>query len=148
MMQFQRSRPLSLLAAAALSLALVGCGGGSSEPEAPAPSFAGTYLVTLNKTRDCGTGISQTAEIIQTVTQSGRAITLVSNAVTLQGNVDPDNAGFSTSTQSTSGNITTTTTTIYRTSSTPGLYGVGFAVVAAGDGGRCEIAYSGQAVLQ
>lgn len=134
--------------AALLSVSLAGCGGGSSEPEAAAPSFAGTYRVTLNKTNDCGTGVPQTAELTQTVTQSGRNITLVSNAVTLQGQVDADNAGFSTSTQTVNGNITTTTTTIYRTSPTPGLYGVGFAIVAQGDGQRCEIAYNGQAVLQ
>jgi hypothetical protein len=147
-MRIQRTRSLPLLAAAALSLVLVGCGGGSSEPEAPPPSFAGTYLVTLNKTRDCGTGSAQTAQVIQTVTQSGRDITLLSNTVTLQGRVDADNAGFSTSTQTTSNDITVTSTVIYRTSSTPGLYGVGMAFVASGKGQRCEVAYNGQAELQ
>lgn len=136
---------------AVLSVALQACGGGSSSDDAadtPAevPSFAGTYNVSLTKTSDtCNSGSDKSFKVKQTVTQSGRDITLVSGAATLHGSVDADNAGLSVSTQTTSNGIVLTTTTVYRTTSTAGLYGAGLSLVARSGNAMCSVNYNGQA---
>lgn len=143
---------LSACSVVALSVGLQACGGGSSsdtDASAEVPSFAGTYDVTLTKTSDtCATGLAKSSKVVQTVTQSGRAITLVSNTVTLQGSVDADNAGLSTSFQTTSDGVLLTTTMVYRSTATPGLYGAGFSVVAKSGNETCSISYNGQAKLK
>ena len=142
----------ALTAALALTLALGGCGGGSSSDEVasgPVPSFAGTYDVKMTKTADtCSLGFSRSTSVAQSVSQDGRNIGLLSNGVTLQGTVDPDNAGFSTSLQQTVEGIPATTTMVYRATATPGVFGAGFAVVATERGVTCKISYNGSATLR
>lgn len=140
------------IAGAALSVALAGCGGGSSdsaEEAGPAPSFAGSYDVTLTKTGDsCGLGLASNIALVQSVSQDGRSISLITNQVTLTGRVDADNAGFSTSLQQTQEGIPVTTTMVYRSTATPGVYGAGFSVVARDSGLTCTISYNGSAKLK
>lgn len=137
-----------LVAAPLLSALLLGCGGGSSGAEV-VPLYAGTYFVVMNKTvDDCNTGVANRIEVIQTVSQSGRNVTLVSNAAVLQGQVDPDNFGISTSGQTFQDGVRVTTGVVYRASNTPGLFGAGLSIVADSDRQRCIVAYSGQAQLQ
>lgn len=134
-----------------LSVTLQACGGGSSSDDvadtpAAVPSFAGTYNVSLTKTSDtCNSGIEKSFKVKQTVTQSGRNITLVSGKATLQGSVDADNAGLSVSTKTTSNGIEMTTSTVYRTTSTAGLYGAGLSLVARSGNAMCSITFNGQA---
>lgn len=142
-------RSASVLALSALTATLVACGGGSSEPDGPIPLYAGTYFVVMNKTVDnCNTGVANRVEILQTVSQSGRSVTLVSNQVVLQGQVDPDNLGISTSAQSVDRGVRLTTGMVYRATDTVGLFGAGLSLVADADGERCVVAYNGQAQLQ
>jgi hypothetical protein len=138
----------ALLAVPLFSVALLGCGGGSSEPEV-VPLYAGTYFVVMDKTvDDCNSGVSNRVEVIQTVSQSGRSVTLVSNQVVLQGQVDPDNFGISTSAQSFQDGVRLTTGMVYRASNTPGLFGAGLSIVADSGNQRCVVAYNGQAQIQ
>ena len=148
----QNKKFLAACSVVVLSMGLQACGGGSSsdaDASAEAPSFAGTYDVTLSKTSDpCATGLDKSFKAVQTVTQSGRAITLVSNAITLQGSVDVDNAGLSTSFQNTTDGVLVTTTMVYRSTATPGLYGAGLSVVAKSGNTTCSLSYNGQAKLK
>lgn len=138
----------ALLTVPLISVALLGCGGGSSEPEV-VPLYAGTYFVVMDKTvDDCNTGVARRIEVIQTVSQSGRSVTLVSNQVVLQGQVDPDNFGISTSAQTIEDGVRVTTGMVYRASNTPGLFGAGLSIVADAGSDRCVVAYNGQAQLQ
>lgn len=138
----------AILAVPLLSIALLGCGGGSSDP-GPIPLYAGTYFVVMNKTvDDCNTRVANRVEVIQTVSQSGRNVTLVSNQVVLQGQVDPDNFGISTSAQSIEDGVRLTTGMVYRATDTPGLFGAGLSIVADAGNQRCVVAYNGQAQLQ
>ena len=145
-------KSLTACSAVVLSVGLQACGGGSSsdtDSAAELPSFTGTYDVTLSKTLDsCGTNTAKAAKVVQTVTQSGRSITLVSNVLTLQGSVDADNAGLSASTQSTTNGVLVTSTVIYRSTSTPGVYGAGYSVVGRAGAQTCTVSYNGQAKLR
>ena len=139
-------------AAMALVLALGGCGGGGSDEtvaEGPVPSFAGAYDVKLTKTADnCSLGLANTATAVQSVSQDGRAIALLTNQLSLRGTVDADNAGFSTSVQQTTDGVPVTTTMVYRSTETPGVYGAGFAVSATDQGVTCNVSYNGTAKLR
>ena len=138
----------TLLTVPLLSVALVGCGGGSSDAEV-VPLYAGTYFVVMDKTvDDCNTRVANRIEVIQTVSQSGRSVTLVSNQVVLQGQVDPDNLGISTSAQTIEDGVRLTTGMVYRASNVPGLFGAGLSIVADAGNERCIVAYNGQAQLQ
>ncbi|MDR7152078.1 hypothetical protein J2W49_004054 [Hydrogenophaga palleronii] len=138
----------TLLTVPLVAVALVGCGGGSSEPEV-VPLYAGTYFVVMDKTvDDCNTGVARRIEVIQTVSQSGRAVTLVSNQLVLQGQVDPDDLGISTSAQTIQDGVRVTTGVVYRASNVPGLFGAGLSIVADAGNQRCVVAYNGQAQLQ
>lgn len=142
-------RAMAWLAVPALAAVLTACGGGSDGDEGPIPLFAGTYFVVLNKTvDDCGTGVQNRIEVLQTVSQSGRSVTVASGDVVLQGQVDPDNLGISASSQVVDQGVLVTTGLSYRASNQPGLFGVGFSVVADAGSVRCTAAYSGQAQLQ
>lgn len=111
--------------------------------------YAGTYFVVMDKTvDDCNTGVARRIEVIQTVSQSGRSVTLVSNNVVLQGQVDPDNLGISTSAQTIQDGVRVTTGVVYRASNVPGLFGAGLSIVADAGNQRCVVAYNGQAQLQ
>ena len=138
------------LGALSLVFALGACGGGGSDNEAgPAPSFAGTYDVKMSRTTDtCNLGLAKSVALVHSVSQDGRAITLLSNKVTLRGTVDADNGGFSTSYQQTSQGVVTTTSTVYRATETPGLFSAGLAIVASGSGGSCKVVYDGSAKLR
>lgn len=138
----------ALIALPLISVALLGCGGGSSD-SGPIPLYAGTYFVVMDKTvDDCNTRVANRIEVIQTVSQSGRAVTLVSNDVVLQGQVDPDNLGISTSAQSIQDGVRVTTGVVYRASNVEGLFGAGLSIVADAGNQRCTVAYNGQAQLQ
>lgn len=127
---------------------LAACGGSDSD-EGPIPLYAGTYFVVLNKTvDDCGTGAPRRLEVLQTVSQSGRSVTLTTGDAVLQGQVDPDDLGISTSSQVIDDGVLVTTTVVYRASNQPGLFGAGLSVVADAGNERCVAAYSGQAQLQ
>lgn len=148
MRRFFKQRRLSLLAVPLLAAGLSGCGGGSSD-EGPVPLYAGTYFVVLNKTvDDCNTGVRSRLETIQTVSQSGRSVTLASNDLVLHGQVDPDDLGISVSAQTVEQGVRVTTGVVYRATATPGLFDAGFSVVADAGNARCIAAYSGQAQLQ
>jgi len=138
----------ALVALPLVSVALLGCGGGSSD-SGPIPLYAGTYFVVMDKTvDDCNTRVANRIEVIQTVSQSGRAVTLVSNDVVLQGQVDPDDLGISTSAQSFQDGVRVTTGVVYRASNVQGLFGAGLSIVADAGNQRCTVAYNGQAQLQ
>ncbi|MDP2741971.1 MAG: hypothetical protein Q8O50_00690 [Hydrogenophaga sp.] len=138
----------ALIAVPLVSVALLGCGGGSSDP-GPIPLYAGTYFVVMDKTVDnCNTRVANRIEVIQTVSQSGRAVTLVSNQLVLQGQVDPDDLGISTSAQSFEDGVRVTTGVVYRASNVQGLFGAGLSIVADAGNVRCTVAYNGQAQLQ
>jgi hypothetical protein len=140
-------RALSLLALPVLAASLVACGGSDSDDAIPL--YAGTYFVVLNKTVDnCATGAANRLEILQTVNQSGRSITILSGSAVLQGQVDPDDFGISATSQVVDDGVLVTTSMVYRASNTPGLFGAGFSVVADEGPVRCTAAYSGQAQLQ
>jgi hypothetical protein len=142
-------RWVSVLAMPAIAATLVACGGGSSEPEGPIPLYAGTYFVVLNKTVDnCNSGVPNRLEILQTVSQSGRNLTMTSNDVVLQGQVDPDNLGISVSAQAVDNGVLVTTGVVYRASNVEGLFGAGLSVVGDAGNVRCTVAYNGQAQLQ
>lgn len=142
-------RTWRLLALPAIAATLVACGGGSDEPEGPIPLYAGTYFVVLNKTvDDCGTSAPRRLEVLQTVSQSGRSVTLATGSAVLQGQVDPDDLGISTSSQVVDDGFLVTTTVVYRASNRPGLFGAGLSVVSDDGVERCVAAYSGQAQLQ
>jgi hypothetical protein len=145
-----RLRHIARLALPALAAGLLtACGGGSSGDDSAVPLFAGTYFVVLDKTvDDCRTGAARRIEVIQIVTQSGRAVTLTSNQIAMTGVVDPDNLGISVSNQATVDGIPVTYGAVYRASSTPGLFGAGLSIVATDGRERCTIAYNGQAQLQ
>ncbi|MFN3496205.1 MAG: hypothetical protein ACK40L_17030 [Hydrogenophaga sp.] len=141
-------RMLTWLAVPALAATLVACGGSDGD-EGPIPLYAGTYFVVLNKTVDnCGTGVANRLEVLQTVSQSGRSVTLTTGDAVLQGQVDPDDLGISTASQVVDNGVLVTTTMVYRASNQPGLFGAGFSVVADAGNVRCTAAYSGQAQLQ
>lgn len=146
-MRLYNKRLLTTSFMVVLPVALLACGGGSDDDSAAeVPSFAGTYDVSYTKTSDtCASGAAKTAKATQTVTQSGRNVTLVSNTLTLLGSVDADNAGLSMSAQSTTSGVVATTSAVYRTTSTPGVYGAGLSVVARAGSTLCSISYNGQA---
>lgn len=141
-------RTLTWMALPVIAATLAACGGSDSD-EGPIPLYAGTYFVVLNKTvDDCGTGAPRRLEVLQTVSQSGRSVTLTTGDAVLQGQVDPDDLGISTSSQVIDDGVLVTTTVVYRASNQPGLFGAGLSVVADAGNERCVAAYSGQAQLQ
>ncbi len=144
---FPGQRWIALLAVPLLAAGLSGCGGSSDED--PVPLYAGTYFVVLNKTvDDCNTGVRSRLEAIQTVSQSGRSVTLASNDLVLHGQVDPDDLGISVSAQTMEQGVRVTTGMVYRATATPGLFDAGFSVVGDAGSARCIVAYGGQAQLQ
>ena len=135
------------------SLVLAGCGGGGDDDgeasAGPVPSFAGSYDLKMTRTLDnCNLGLVRNISLVQSVSQNGRAIVLVSNDVTLTGSVDPDNAGLSASIRQTSEGIPVVSSMVYRSTATPGVYNAGFSVVATKNGQECSASYSGTAKLR
>ena len=118
--------------------ALAACGGGGDDT----PSFAGSYVVTLNRTLDnCNTGLPATSTVTQYVTQADKSITLKSGTVTLVGSVDGDNGGFSTSASLVTDGVTAVSSVTYRTATPNSTYAAVFNIAA----GPCLITYNGTA---
>ena len=71
-----------------------------------------------------------------------------SHQLTLQGSVDADNAGISTSVQQIETGVTVTSTVVYRTTETPGVFGAGLSIVARDRDATCTLSYAGTAKLK
>ena len=139
---------LKLGSLCALSMGLVACGGGSDDgPATAAPNFAGSYQVTMTKTRDdCNSGIDNTFNVQQVVSQTDRNISLTSGSITLTGTVDADNNGFSlTANVALEGGGLGSYGKSYRTTGTAGVYQAGLSIRAIVSGTACTVTYSGEA---
>jgi hypothetical protein len=120
---------------------LVACGGGGGDDT---PNFAGNYLFsTLNlNSNNCNAAASGTiAGGTDAVTQNGRAVSINSAGIVLNGAVDGDNGGFSVSITQVSSGVPVLSTFAFRTITTGSKYEVKFSTTA----GTCSIVYVGTA---
>lgn len=121
---------------------LAGCGGGDDD----GGRFAGQYAVTVYKVSDtCYSTLPYALSFTQTVQQSGQSITVVSNDITLNGSVDADGAGFTTTYSNSSGG---SAAVVYRANASEQEYTVGFAIGATAGSLSCVVAYGGTATRQ
>lgn len=141
-----------VLFGAMVVLGMAGCGGGG-EDAGPVPSFAGTYATSFTLVSDdCNTGIAATGNPVQTVTQNGREIVVATGTIKLNGSVDADNAGFSTSLRTSETVegvlVDLVTAVVYRKTATTGRFDAGFSVTGSAQGQSCSVSYSGTATLK
>jgi len=140
---------LKLCGSCALILGLVACGGGSDDDAqgAQAPDFSGTYQVSMTKTRDdCNSGIDNSLNTQQVVSQTGRDVRMSSGSITLAGTVDADNNGFSlTANVALGGGGAGSYGKSYRATGAAGVYQAGLSIRATTGGTSCTVTYSGEA---
>lgn len=123
---------------------LTACGGGDGDGDFR--SFAGNYNVTLQKFSDtCFTGLPYQMNLSQTVHQDGRRISVTSNDITLHGQIDENDAGFTTTYSDGNGGVASV---VYQITENPGQYAVGFAIGATAGRISCMVTYGGMATRQ
>lgn len=140
-------RALSTLRRSVLALSLVplvllsACGGGSDSP-----SYAGTYNLSLTKVTDnCGSGALYAMSLQQKVTQSGRSIKLVSDDLTLEGEIESDNSGFTVTHEETDSGVVVRAAVVYLGEPGASEYSVGLGIAARAGNAVCMVTYGGKA---
>lgn len=120
---------------------LTACGGGGDSP-----SYAGTYDLSLTKASDnCGTGSPNAITLQQKVTQSGRTIRLVSEDLTLEGEIESDNSGFTVTHEETDSGVVLRAAVVYLGAPGASDYSVGLGMAAKAGSAVCMVTYGGNA---
>ncbi|GLS14750.1 hypothetical protein [Hydrogenophaga electricum] len=118
---------------------LTACGGGDGD----GGRFSGNYTLTLQKFSDtCLTGLPYQLQFTPTVRQDGRKISVKLSDIDLHGEVDADDAGFTTTYSDGSGG---TAALVYQVTENPNQFSAGFAIAATAGRLSCVVSYGGLA---
>lgn len=132
---------MKFLAVAAIAAVLVACGGGGDSSDGT-PQFAGNYDISVGLiSNNCNAAVPGTIAGGQTITQSGRTITIADTDLTMVGTVDSDNGGFSVTNSQVSSGVTVLTVFNFRTVTDGSKYAVQVTITAA----PCSAVYTGTA---